>query len=68
MSKLKINQEYADLLPKLSVKEYEFIKQSLKRKGRGGGMDFLRKYPIIVNTEGVILDGYHRFKACQELG
>jgi hypothetical protein len=65
---LKVNQEYADLLPKLSTKEYNFIKQSLKRRGRGGGLAFLRKYPIIVNTQGVILDGYHRFRACQELG
>ena len=25
-------------------------------------------YPIIINTNGYILDGHHRFKICQELG
>jgi hypothetical protein len=24
--------------------------------------------PIVVNNQGVVLDGHHRFKACQELG
>jgi hypothetical protein len=61
---IKINEEYADLLPKLSEEEYGSLKSSIKKNG----LRFLNKYPIIINNQGVILDGYHRFKACEELG
>jgi ParB-like chromosome segregation protein Spo0J len=61
---VKINEEYVDLLPKLSEEEYESLKSSIRKNG----LRFLNKHPIIVNNQGVILDGYHRFKACQELG
>ena len=54
-----INDEYAGLVPSLSKEEFESLKQSIEE-------DKLT-YAIIVNQHGVILDGYQRFKACQEL-
>ena len=57
--KLKINPEYAKLVPHLSSGEYQELKQSIKDNGLW--------HPIVVNKEYVILDGHHRFKMCQEL-
>ena len=54
-----VNDEYASLVPSLSIEEFESLKQSIKE-------DELT-YAIIVNQHGVILDGYQRYKACQEL-
>ena len=56
----KINPEYASLVPELSPEEYESLKQSIKENGL--------YVPLIVNQDGIVLDGHHRFKACQELG
>src|SRR6478672_12691281 len=55
-----VNDEYASLVPSLSIGEFESLKQSIKE-------DELT-YAIIVNEHSVILDGYQRYKACQELG
>ena len=41
---IRINPEYASLVPELSPEEFESLKQS------------------------IILDGHHRYKACQDLG
>ena len=60
-SDLKINREYAELVPALSVQEYEALKLSISEKG------FWKSNPIVVNNEGIILDGHHRYKACKEL-
>ena len=57
---IKVNQEYTSLVPQLSAEEYESLKQSIKENGL--------YVPIIVNQDGVILDGHHRYKICQELG
>ena len=57
---VKINLEYASLVSELSPEEYESLKQSIKENGL--------HVPIIVNQNGIILDGHHRYKACQELG
>jgi ParB-like chromosome segregation protein Spo0J len=57
---IKTNQEYASLVPQLSTEEYESLKQSIKENGLW--------FPIVVNKDGVILDGHHRYKACQDLG
>src|SRR5919202_2457545 len=56
---ITINQEYTHLVPPLSAEEYESLKQSIEQNGLW--------VPIVVNNEGVILDGHHRFKACQDL-
>jgi hypothetical protein len=55
-----VNPEYEKMMPKLSAEEFDALKQSIKEDGQF--------YPIIVNGEGVILDGHHRNRACNELG
>src|SRR5215204_1177916 len=57
---ITINQEYARLVPEISAEEYNALKQSIKENGL--------YVPIIVNQNGILLDGHHRYKACQELG
>ena len=57
---IRVNQEYANLVPEMSAEDYESFKHIIKEHG------LLVK--IIVNQRGVILDGHHRFRACQELG
>ena len=54
------NNEYTSLVPVLSTQEYETLKQSIKEDGL--------YVPIILNQDGILLDGHHRYKACQELG
>jgi N6-adenosine-specific RNA methylase IME4 len=51
--------EYAELVPPLTDEEYNSLKQSIKENGQ--------QLPILVNNEGVVLDGHHRFKICDEL-
>ncbi len=57
---IKINNEYSSLVPELTTEEYELLKESIKQDGLW--------VPLIVNQDGVLLDGHHRYKACQELG
>jgi ParB-like chromosome segregation protein Spo0J len=57
---IRINEEYARLVPVISGSEYETIKQSLKQDGQ--------HIPVIINQKGEILDGHTRFKACKEIG
>jgi len=56
---LKVHPEYQKLLPKLPQEEYEALKESIKTEGQ--------HYPIVVNKEGIILDGHNRFEICKEL-
>jgi ParB-like chromosome segregation protein Spo0J len=58
--KITVNKEYEGLVPKLTEQEYDRLKQSIQEKGQ--------LVPIIVNKAGVIIDGHHRNKICQELG
>jgi len=58
--RIKVNPEYEALLPKLPKEEYEALKESIRKNGLYN--------PITVNPDGVILDGHHRYRACQELG
>jgi hypothetical protein len=58
---IRISPEYASLVPELSPEKFELLKQSIKE---ANGLFA----PIIVNQDGIILDGHHRYKACQELG
>jgi ParB-like chromosome segregation protein Spo0J len=46
-------------VPELSLEEYESLKESIKKNGL--------YMPLIVNLNRVLLDGHHRYKACQEL-
>jgi 16S rRNA G966 N2-methylase RsmD len=58
---IRINDEYNQLISPLTSEEYEILKKSIK-KNKGNVV------PIIVNRQGVILDGHHRYKICKELG
>lgn len=51
--------EYADVMPDMSDGEYAALKQSIEQDGL--------RHPIEVTDEGVIVDGHHRYRACQEL-
>ena len=57
---LTISPVYQNLVPSVSEEEYKSLKQSIKDSGLW--------LPIIVNPQGMILDGHTRFKICQELG
>ena len=56
---LTVNSEYDKLVPKLFSEEYTSLKDSIRENGLW--------MPIIVNNDGEILDGHHRFRACVEL-
>jgi DNA modification methylase/ParB-like chromosome segregation protein Spo0J len=58
---IKIKADYQQLVPTQTLVEYKNLKQSIEE--HDGNI-----IPIIVNSQGTIIDGYHRFKACQELG
>jgi ParB-like chromosome segregation protein Spo0J len=57
---ISTKKEYLKLIPSLSESEYESLKQSIKEQGL--------HVPVIVNKQGIVLDGHHRFRACKELG
>ena len=57
---LKINPEYQKLLPEMSKQHFETLKLDIKENGQ--------LFPITVTSQGVILDGHTRYRACQELG
>ena len=54
-----LKESNQNFLPPLSIKEYELLKESIHENGLLA--------PIVVNQEGVILDGAHRYRACKEL-
>jgi ParB-like chromosome segregation protein Spo0J len=56
---IKTKQEYELLVPPLPDKDYHELKKSIQRDNQF--------FPITVNEKGEILDGHHRFRACQEL-
>jgi 16S rRNA G966 N2-methylase RsmD len=57
---IKIDPNYASAVSKMSPKEYERLKQNIKDEGL--------HYPLTVSKNYILLDGHHRYKACQELG
>ena len=57
---LRLNLEYEKLLPKMTEEEYAELKASIESEGQ--------HYPIIANEDLEVLDGHHRFRACNELG
>jgi DNA modification methylase/ParB-like chromosome segregation protein Spo0J len=58
---IKVKQEYEKLVPPLTPIEYTNLKQSI-RENNGNTI------PILVNKEGIVIDGHHRHRACLELG
>jgi len=60
---LKINSEIELCLPPLDPDTYGRLRENMKLNG------FINAFPIIVwQGENTIVDGHHRYKACQELG
>jgi ParB-like chromosome segregation protein Spo0J len=57
---LTVNEEYKNIYPPLTDEEFNEIKESIKNNRQ--------QVPIITNEQGVIVDGYHRWKICRELG
>lgn len=57
---IKINPEYSNFVTPLSKLEYELLKNSISNKGL--------HFPIVVNSDGVVLDGHHRYRICKDLG
>ncbi len=57
---IQINKEYYDLVPRPSKIDYKSLKNSIENDGQ--------QLPIIVNQNGVILDGHTRNDICKELG
>ena len=56
---LRLNPQYHELLPKMSEEEFTELKISIQTEGQ--------HYSIIVNEDLEVLDGHHRFRACNEL-
>ena len=56
---LKINKEYADLTPNMTIEEYVSLRQSIEIEGL--------KQKIIVNKNYEILDGHHRYTVLTDL-
>lgn len=56
---LQVNSEYGNLVPPLTDEEFVSLKDSIALNGQW--------IPIISNSEGIVLDGHHRFKICLEL-
>jgi ParB-like chromosome segregation protein Spo0J len=49
-----------ELLPEMTEDEYRALVEDMREHGQ--------RHPIIVDESGVILDGRHRWRACQKLG
>jgi ParB-like chromosome segregation protein Spo0J len=56
----RISPEFESILPHLTIEEYTSLQFSLKSRGL--------QFPIVIDQDGVLLDGHHRLKACKELG
>ncbi len=56
---IKVSDDYEKIVPRPSKAEYSALKESIRNLGL--------QSPIIVNPDGVILDGYTRFRICEEL-
>lgn len=57
---LKVNPDYEDLCTPLILEEYRSLKDSIREHGLWKAIE--------VNEDGEILDGHHRYKACNEVG
>src|SRR5690606_4370071 len=56
---MRVSERY-QILPGLSAEEYEALKAGIAQRGV--------QVPVEYDEDGNILDGYHRVRACQELG
>jgi DNA modification methylase len=60
ITSIRFHPKYARIIPKLKYEEYQELKSSIVENGL--------YHPVIINKDGFVLDGHHRFKACRELG
>jgi len=56
---IKINEKYFEMVPRPTKEERQALKYSMMLEGQ--------KDPIVINENGVVLDGHTRFEICQEL-
>ena len=56
---VQIKKDYYDLVPRPLPEQYEALKLSIMEDGQ--------QLPIIINKDGIILDGHTRFEICEEL-
>ena len=57
---ITIDPKYASAVPPMPPKKYEQLKQSIKDDGL--------HTKLTLNGNYILLDGHHRYKACQEIG
>ena len=57
---IKIDPKYANAVAQMTPVEFEQLKQDIDKRGL--------ELSIVLNDEGVCLDGHHRIKALKELG
>lgn len=57
---IRVNEEYASLVPKLPDAEFQSLKASIRERGL--------MQSIAINSQHIILDGHNRYNACKELG
>lgn len=57
---LKISKKYSELIPQLSSEKFNMLKKNIKEDG-------VIHDPIIVDENGFILDGHHRYKIAEQL-
>ena len=55
MTRIRTDPQFEELLPPLSTEEFEALKADIAARGV--------LEPIVVDEDGVVLDGHHRFKA-----
>jgi ParB-like chromosome segregation protein Spo0J len=57
---ISTSEEYRDLIPRMPEKEFQAFKEDIKQNGQ--------REPIVINQDGIIIDGHDRTRACKELG
>jgi N6-adenosine-specific RNA methylase IME4 len=57
---IKILEEYEKFVQPQTPSEFASMKESIKESGQ--------LVPGVVNQQGVLIDGHHRYRACKELG
>jgi ParB-like chromosome segregation protein Spo0J len=63
LQQFHINKEYQDLIPPLTIQEFNELRESIRNNGQ-------RLRITVSDRTGqlVIVDGHHRYKACKERG
>lgn len=60
MPKLQIDLEFKDLIPPLSLEEFEALKEDIKANG-------CRDRLVVWKGQNILLDGHYRYQICTEL-